>query len=160
MKCAKSTTVGYIHYSKLTHSIRSAQVFFVILQNRKKSKLVMLREVLFVLCFVKPGVDAFRVATGKEDNESPLNYLQELTIIKSIEMACESIPGCLLQVFTFIVSPHKTLFHVISIIISSGTTGFGAAMVSFMADASVRNRQKAPMLYGFLKVSEKCCLHN
>jgi hypothetical protein len=42
------------------------QLIFVFLQNRRAPGWVMARDMLYVLCCVKGGVDAHRVATGKE----------------------------------------------------------------------------------------------
>ncbi|GMI50012.1 hypothetical protein ScalyP_jg10217, partial [Parmales sp. scaly parma] len=53
---------------------------------------------------------------------------------KSTELACESIPGSLLQVYVYITSPKKATFHLVSILISTMTTAFSSAMVSFDID--------------------------
>jgi len=51
----------------------------------------------------------------------------------------------------YITSPKKTAFHLVSILISTMTTAFGSAMVSFDQDVSVANRKKNPEFYGYVK---------
>ena len=51
----------------------------------------------------------------------------------------------------YITSPKKTALHLVSILISTMTTAFGSAMVSYDMDVSVSNRKKNPEFYGFVK---------
>jgi len=51
----------------------------------------------------------------------------------------------------YITSPKKTAFHLVSIMISTLTTAFGSAMVSFDMDVSVANREKSPEFNGYVK---------
>jgi len=129
----------------------SVQLLLVYAQNRKKSKRVILREMMYVVTFLKPGVDAYRVATGHENKDAMMNPLLELAFGKGTELAFESIPGGLLQAYMFINSPEKTMFFLISILISSLTTGFSSAMISFDMDVSVANRKEVPLFYGYIK---------
>jgi len=133
----------------------AVQLAITYLQNRKKSKWVILREFAFVVTFLKPGVDAYRVATGHEDEDAVMNPLLEMSIGKSAELAFESIPGGLLQAYIFINSPEKTIFLLISILISTLTTGFSSAMISFDMDISVANRKEVPLFYGYIKDGNK-----
>ena len=77
----------------------------------------------------------------------------EMALGKGCEMALESIPGGLLQAYVFINSPKKTMFFLISILISTFTTGFSSAMISFDMDVSVANRKEVPLFYGYIKDS-------
>jgi len=70
-----------------------AQLILAYVQNRKKSKWVILRELLIVLSGLKPAVDAYRVATGYEDELSALEPLMDMSLGKGAELACESVPG-------------------------------------------------------------------
>ena len=117
------------------------QLVLVISQNHKKSKWFILREVMFVLTFLKPGVDAYRVATGYIDEETTASPLVEMVLGKGIELAGESIPGSLLQVYMYINSPDKLPVFLLSILISTLTTGFTSALISFDMDVSVANRK-------------------
>ena len=113
----------------------------------------MLRECVFVVSFLKPGVDAFRVASGLEDKETLMSPLFEMVMGKMAELAFESIPGGLLQAYVFINSPEKTTFLLVSILISALTTGFSSAMISYDMDVSVANRKEVPLFYGYIKDS-------
>jgi len=61
---------------------------------------------------------------------------------KGGELATESVPGSLLQVFKYTTSAKKSKFHLVSILISTATTGFSSAMISFDMDVSVHNRKE------------------
>ena len=69
------------------------QLVLAYVQNRKKSKWALIRELLIVLSGLKPAVDAYRVATGYEDELSTFNPLEDMGLGKTTELACESIPG-------------------------------------------------------------------
>ena len=69
------------------------QLILAYVQNRKKSKWALIRELLIVLSGLKPAVDAYRVATGYSDELSTFNPLEDMSAGKGIELACESIPG-------------------------------------------------------------------
>ena len=129
----------------------SVQLLITYAQNRKKNKWVILREFAFVVTFLKPAVDAYRVATGHEDEDATYSPLVEMAMGKGTELAFESIPGGLLQAYVFINSPEKTVFFMISILISPLTTGYSSAMISFDMDVSVSNRKEVPLFYGYIK---------
>jgi len=131
----------------------SAQLLITVGQNHKKSKWVLLRELLYVVTFLKPAVDAYRVATGHQDEVSVMSPLVEMAMGKGTELAFESIPGGLLQAYVFINSPKKTMFFLIAILISTLTTGYSSAMVSYDMDVSVANRKEVPLFYGYIKDS-------
>jgi hypothetical protein len=69
------------------------QLFIAFIQNRKKSKWSLIRELLIVLSGLKPAVDAYRVATGYEDELTMFDPLMDMGLGKTTELACESIPG-------------------------------------------------------------------
>ena len=48
-------------------------------------------------------------------------------------------------------SPKKATFHLVSILISTMTTAFSSALVSYDMDVSVSNRKKVPEFYGYVK---------
>jgi len=152
---ASGNTKGAYSLMAMIGSNVAVQLAITYLQNRKKSNWVILRELAFVVTFLKPGVDAYRVATGHEDEDAVMNPLLEMSIGKSAELAFESIPGGLLQAYIFINSPEKTIFLLISILISTLTTGFSSAMISFDMDISVANRKEVPLFYGYIKDGNK-----
>ena len=69
------------------------QLLIAYIQNRKKGKWALIRELLIVLSGLKPAVDAYRIATGYEDELSTLDPLLDMSVGKGVELACESIPG-------------------------------------------------------------------
>ena len=150
---ASGNTSGANSLIAMIGSSLAAQLLVTYIQNKKKSKWVILRELAFVVSFLKPGVDAYRVATGYEDKDSKVSPLVEMAMGKCSELAFESVPGGLLQAYVFINSPEKTMFLLGSILISTLTTGFSSAMISFDMDVSVANRKEVPLFYGYIKDS-------
>jgi hypothetical protein len=148
---ASGNTAGAYSLMAMIGSNMAVQLLFTYTQNRKKSKWVILREFAFVATFLKPGVDAYRVATGHEDEDATWSPLVDKVFGKGTELAFESIPGGLLQACLFINSPEKTMFLLISILISTLTTGFTSAMISYDMDISVANRKEVPLFYGYIK---------
>ena len=68
---------------------------------------------------------------------------------QSIELATESIPGCVLQIYVWLLAPENAgTGALISIAISSLTTGFASAMISFDMDVDVKKRDNEPDFYG------------
>ena len=72
-----------------------AQLVLVGFINRKRSWRRIARELLYVVLFIKPGIDAARVAGGGENDDglATMDALAELTFSKGIEMVLESIPA-------------------------------------------------------------------
>jgi len=148
---ASGNTKGASSLMAMIGSNMAVQLLITYGQNSKKSKWVLLRELAFVVTCFKPGVDAYRVATGHEDDETNFNPLLEMALGKGAELAFESIPGGLLQAYVFINAPEKTVFLLISILISTLTTGFTSAMISYDMEVSVANRKEVPLFYGYIK---------
>ena len=148
---ASGNTSGANSLIAMIGSSIAVQLLTAYAQNIKKSMWVKLREFGFIVTFMKPAVDAFRVATGHEDKDTNFKPLLELVCGKMQELAFESIPGGLLQAYVFVNSPEKTMFLLISILISTLTTGFASAMISYDMDISVANRKEVPLFYGYIK---------
>jgi len=110
------------------------QLALVVLQHRKKP-LKMLGEMLIVLTGMKPGWDAFSVCSEKEaDEHSTMDAKAEMVMDKGIEMVCESIPGCILQLYAILKSGDRTQSAIASVAVSALTTGFSSASISFDFD--------------------------
>jgi hypothetical protein len=61
---------------------------------KKKKWRTMITEIISVVTFVKPGVDAFRVASGAEQVPgSAMTPLHEMVYTKGGELVFEAIPG-------------------------------------------------------------------
>jgi hypothetical protein len=70
------------------------QLSLVWVQTHKRSRRVMIREMIIVLSGMKPGIDAKRVADGNEHAEhAAFSPDVELTGTRCFELVCESIPG-------------------------------------------------------------------
>ncbi|GMI31950.1 hypothetical protein TeGR_g13688 [Tetraparma gracilis] len=105
------------------------QLWLVLIVNRKRSWRRIAREVLYVVTFCKPGIDAARVAAGNENDDglAAMDPLTELAVSKAAEITCESIPAAIIQTRAFLISEKKSNIALASICISCCTTGFAAA---------------------------------
>ena len=90
---------------------------------------------LIVLTGMKPGFDARAVISGKEmDEHHVFDAKMEMVLTKGIEMVCESIPGCILQLYAILKSGDRSRRAVVSVAVSALTTGFISASISFDYD--------------------------
>ena len=116
---------------------------------QKKSWGVNLREVMICLLFLRPVVDAYRVSTNHEDEEANFDSLAEMIANKGIELATESIPGCVLQLYVWLNNPKEAGSYTLeSILISAETTGFTSAMIALDMNVDVPHRKVQPKFYG------------
>ncbi|GMH80048.1 hypothetical protein TrST_g2836 [Triparma strigata] len=91
-----------VHFAKATLVSICLNQFFqlynVVFQYYKRGKRIMLREMLFVLTFVKPGVDVYRVVTKqKQAVNAVVSPKTEMLIMKPTELCMECIPGAIIQ---------------------------------------------------------------
>jgi hypothetical protein len=111
------------------------QLLLVFLSKRKAPKRTLIKEILIVLSGIAPGIHAMRVANGAEQEEHAAVAPElELVITRGFEMACESVPGSIIQVRALLQTMRGGGFSKAalgSIIVSALTTGFGAAVISF-----------------------------
>jgi len=75
-----------------------------------------------------------------------------LTLLKiGTELAFESIPGCILQIYVWITSPEQAgSYALASIGISALTTGYTSTMIAFDMDVDVPHRKNQPTFYGYI----------
>jgi len=157
----------------------AAQILVVIALYSKKSWQRKLYEVVITVTFLRPPVDAYRVSTNQIDDELSVNPLSEMVsdkrrepqpahslattnpktnptqptqmFNKGTELACESIPGCILQCWVFLGNSEQAgFFAALSIIISALTTGYSSAMISFDMDVDLPHRKVQPNFYGYV----------
>ena len=127
------------------------QIVCVLGQYQKKSWGRKMKEVMICLLFLRPAVDAFRVSTNHEDEEATFNSLSEMIANKMSELATESIPGCVLQLYVWLTNPEEAgSTALVSIGISALTTGFSSAMIAFDFDVDVPHRRSQPKFYGYI----------
>ena len=125
------------------------QLTTVLAQYKKKSMAVKLYEVIICPFFLHPAVDAYRVSTNHEDEEEMLDSLTEILVNKCTELATESITGCILQLYVWLINPDNAgVFALLSIGVSALTTGHTCAMIAFDVDIDVTKRKNQPLFYG------------
>jgi hypothetical protein len=112
-----------------------AQLSVVWLQTTKGPKATMAKDMIYVVSAVKPGVDAWRVATGQDQNEyQVLTPKMELLISKYCELVFEAIPGCVVQVQAYLFAMGNeegaSQQALVSLAISALSTGFTAASIT------------------------------
>ena len=109
------------------------QAFGTFAQNRAKPWQRQLKEQFFVWSLVKPGVDAWRVASGAAQEEGQVVDAQtELTANKSAELVAEAIPGTLIQLSALLMSESKpTRSALFSFAFCILTAAFTAAITSW-----------------------------
>jgi hypothetical protein len=131
------------------------QLVIVWVQNRKVERKnngwMMLRECLYVITFVKPGVDAFRVSSGQDELPGAiLSPLQEMVYSKAGELFTEAAPGMSLQCIAFITSEKRSLAALLSILISAGCASMTATTLAYDIDVSPEKRKSSSDMCGMI----------
>ena len=111
-----------------------AQLLLVWAQTTKGPKATMIKDMLYVVSAVKPGIDAWRVATGQDQNEYQVfSPKTELIMSKSGELMFEAIPGCVVQVQAYLLAMDSeegaSQQALVSLAISA-LSGFTAASIT------------------------------
>ena len=61
----------------------------------------------------------------------------------------ESIPGCVLQLYVWLLNPKEAgTYALVSILTSALATGFTSAMISYDFDIDIPHRKNQPEFYG------------
>ena len=81
------------------------QLLIVLAVYKKKGWRALLKEWLITVIFLRPFVDAWRVHNKHKDSETMIDPLAEMVMNKGIELATESIPGCVLQCYVLLLNP-------------------------------------------------------
>jgi len=117
-------------------------------------------EQLFVWLLVKPGVDAYRVASKSETEAGvALNTRTEMTGIRMMELVAESIPGSVIQAMAFFaVNGDRSMIPLLSLSSSVVFSAFISAQMSYEWDASDEKRKAEPEFYGYLptRLTARC----
>ncbi|GMI38344.1 hypothetical protein TeGR_g7204 [Tetraparma gracilis] len=130
-----------------------AVVVYIQAQGLKKDKVrTLLFELLTVVSFVKPGVDAFRVASGAEQLAgAALSPLTEMSWTKVGEMVFEGIPGLVVQLIAMLVAGEAiTKGAVVSVAISVASTALTATTLFWDADTDPGMRKRNPDWVGII----------
>jgi hypothetical protein len=126
------------------------QVITVVGNNLKNHK-KMLKELLIVFSFLKPGIDALRVGNGAErEAHHAFNPKVELVMTKCAEIFGEAIPGSILQTYVYIKGQGnaRSSQALASILVSAASTGFVSASIAFDMDVDPEKRRSTPDFFG------------
>jgi hypothetical protein len=113
----------------------TGQLLFVYGNHGKAGdKRVLLKEMLIVLTGLAPGIHAMRVAGGGgEDEGAGVRSDLALTVTRMFELACESVPGSIVQVVAALKEVKRgdgvSRAALGSILVSALTTGFSGASI-------------------------------
>ncbi|GMH67952.1 hypothetical protein TL16_g04808 [Triparma laevis f. inornata] len=127
------------------------QLVFVVLQNRKQRKTKILKEMVYVLTFMKPGVDAYRVAIDNEEVAgSVVSPRSEMMYFKGVELFAEAIPGALVQAYAFLAGSNQSSGVIFSLVVSVSVAAFTSTTMSFDIDQDKIKRGHNPDFYGYI----------
>ena len=148
----------YTYYSTNEHAFARATMFslfaniaiqlgIVVLQNKNLGLGRLVKEMMYVIFFIKPGVDASRVVLGTEQSAgSVTNPKIEMILSKLSELFTEAIPGSLIQSYAFLTGANQTTAAIFSIIVSIFCAAFTSAGVSFDMDLDRASRAQTPQV--------------
>ncbi|GMI54871.1 hypothetical protein TeGR_g840, partial [Tetraparma gracilis] len=106
---------------------------------------------LAVVTFVKPGLDAWKVASGQEQLPgAALDPLVEMMFGKTVEMVFEGIPGMVVQCIAFVESEEKSMMAILSLLISAASTGMTSTVITFDIDIDPTKRKNNPKWMGLI----------
>jgi hypothetical protein len=127
------------------------QLLLVVTQNGRGPRRDFVREMMFTVLFLKPAVDAWKLANSVEQEaHNVIDPLSENMVTRGTEMFCKSIPSGIIQIWAVLSSTKKPgKVALASIAMSVTLTGYTSAMVSYDMDTSPSNR-KSGKFYGFV----------
>ncbi|GMH80624.1 hypothetical protein TL16_g08626 [Triparma laevis f. inornata] len=132
------------------------QMVIVFFQNSHQSKRKMLREIMYVLSFTKPGVDAYRVVIGAEQGVGAMyDPKSELVSSKIIEMFTVAVPGAIIQSYAFLTGSSQSSAAIFSLVVSIFTASFTSTGLSFDLDLDLTRRSTNPTFYGYIPDGSK-----
>lgn len=112
---------------------------------------VCLMEWMYVLTFTKPGVDAWRVASGVEKQPGAMvTPLSEMLWSKNAEMFCEAIPGMIIQSVALISSSDRTPEMVFSLLTSACSAAMISTNTAYDLDTNPTLRRNEPESSGMI----------
>ena len=128
------------------------QLMMVIGQNLKLGWRKVLKEVLIVFTCIKPGVDAFRVASGTEIVEDQtVDPKTEISFTKGVELCAEAILGMVVQMSAIISTGSNTSSNAaFSFACCVLTAAFTSSNMSYDWDTGKEGRNHSPSFYGYV----------
>ena len=139
-------TIGSISLNLLFQSL------IAFMQNRAKAPRRQLKEQIYVWTMIKPGVDAWRVASGSlKEQGQIIDALSEFSYNKGAELVSEAIPGVIIQLAA-IMRPGSgiTRTALFSFVFSLITAAFTSCALSHDWDVSTEKRKLLPKFYGYI----------
>ena len=103
----------------------------------------MLRELFYTVTFVKAGNAQLQVLKGEKNQGCSFNAEQELMLFKGSEIAAESIPGTVLQLFALLTTKERGSLQIASFGLSVLVTGHASSALTYYIDTSVNSRNKS-----------------
>ncbi|GMI25822.1 hypothetical protein TeGR_g8117 [Tetraparma gracilis] len=101
-------------------------------------------EMLTVVFFVKPGIDAHRVASGEEQIPgAAMTPLTEMIYTKAGELMFEAIPGLVLQLVA-LLNAETSKVAIVSILVSTASTALTATTMFWDVDTDPASRKRSP----------------
>ncbi|GMI40699.1 hypothetical protein TrCOL_g5094 [Triparma columacea] len=130
----------------------TSQSILTFLQHRKNNRRRQLKEQVYVWTLMKPGVNAWRVASRSQKEKGAVVSAIELAMCKGLELVVESIPGTLIQLMAIMRSgwaetSKMAYFSFFSCIL---TSAFTSAIMSWDWDSSKVQRRFVPWFYGYI----------
>jgi hypothetical protein len=121
-------------------------------QGMKKNKWrTVLTEMLSVITFTKPGVDAYRVASGAESAPGAvLEPLAEMGYTKAGELVLEAVPGLVLQLVAALTAEKNTTSAFVSLAISTASAALTGTTLFWDIDTDPGKRKANPDWIGII----------
>ncbi|GMI26772.1 hypothetical protein TeGR_g1918, partial [Tetraparma gracilis] len=118
---------------------------------KEKKWRTTLFEMLSVVSFVKPGLDAHRVASGAEQLPgAAVSPLAEMIYTKGGELFFEAIPGLVLQLVALLNADQASNVAIGSILISTASTALTATTLFWDGDTDPGARKRNPDWIGIV----------
>jgi hypothetical protein len=115
-------------------------------ENKRRT---MMAEMLTTVFFLKPALDAWKVASGADQLPGAvLPPMTEMTISKGCEMVFEAVPGMVLQFAAILQAKKRTPRAVASLLISAASTGLTATTLFYDMDVDPGVRKRNPVWCG------------
>ena len=106
---------------------------------------------LYILTFIKPGVDAMRVSGEFEDPDLSFDVMTELIMGRTTKLFSEGIPGSILQIYALVMlTSNRTGSAYFSAAVSLLTTGVMGATICYDFDVNPTKRLRNPEFYGYI----------
>ena len=127
--------------------------FATYIQNKKKPRITIFKEILLVLSLCKPGVNAYRVlhhASGEKDPRHTFDPAMESNISRALETVIEAIPSGVIQVVMLLRSKRRTATALVSLSLSILSIANTATSITYDFDTNIPVRKRSAKLCGMI----------